>query len=85
VGERANIAAANVTANYDGRDKHRTTIGADVRTGVDTTFVAPVTVGDRAVIAAGSVITEEVPARGARGLPAAPGQQRGLRPAQPLE
>jgi bifunctional UDP-N-acetylglucosamine pyrophosphorylase/glucosamine-1-phosphate N-acetyltransferase len=62
VGERANIAAANVTANYDGRDKHRTTIGANVHTGVDTTFVAPVTVGDDAVIAAGSVITEDVPA-----------------------
>ena len=62
VGAGANVAAANVTANYDGRDKHRTTIGAGVRTGVDTTFVAPVTVGDDAVIAAGSVITEDVPA-----------------------
>jgi bifunctional UDP-N-acetylglucosamine pyrophosphorylase/glucosamine-1-phosphate N-acetyltransferase len=61
VGERTNIAAANVTANYDGTDKHRTTIGAGVRTGVDTTFVAPVTIGDGAVIAAGSVITEDVP------------------------
>lgn len=62
VGARTNIAAANVTANYDGRTKHRTTIGANVRTGVDTTFVAPVTVGDDAVIAAGSVITDDVPA-----------------------
>jgi bifunctional UDP-N-acetylglucosamine pyrophosphorylase / glucosamine-1-phosphate N-acetyltransferase len=61
VGPKTNIAAANVTANYDGRHKHRTTIGADVKTGVDTTFVAPVTVGDGAVIAAGSVITEDVP------------------------
>jgi bifunctional UDP-N-acetylglucosamine pyrophosphorylase/glucosamine-1-phosphate N-acetyltransferase len=61
VGPGTNIAAANVTANYDGRTKHPTTIGADVRTGVDTTFVAPVTVGDGAVIAAGSVITEDVP------------------------
>jgi bifunctional UDP-N-acetylglucosamine pyrophosphorylase/glucosamine-1-phosphate N-acetyltransferase len=61
VGPNTNIAAANVTANYDGRAKHRTTIGADVKTGVDTTFVAPVTVGDRAVIAAGSVITDDVP------------------------
>jgi bifunctional UDP-N-acetylglucosamine pyrophosphorylase/glucosamine-1-phosphate N-acetyltransferase len=51
-----------VTANYDGRAKHRTTIGAGVRTGVDTTFVAPVTVGDGAYTAAGSVITEDVPA-----------------------
>jgi bifunctional UDP-N-acetylglucosamine pyrophosphorylase/glucosamine-1-phosphate N-acetyltransferase len=61
VGPDSNIAAANVTANYDGRRKHRTTIGANVKTGVDTTFVAPVTVGDDAVIAAGSVITEDVP------------------------
>ena len=62
VGPGTNIAAANVTANYDGKNKHRTTIGSGVRTGVDTTFVAPVTVGDDAVIAAGSVITEDVPA-----------------------
>jgi bifunctional UDP-N-acetylglucosamine pyrophosphorylase/glucosamine-1-phosphate N-acetyltransferase len=61
VGPGTNIAAATVTANYDGTNKHPTTIGADVRTGVDTTFVAPVTVGDGAVIAAGSVITEDVP------------------------
>ena len=61
VGPKTNIAAGNVTANYDGRDKHRTTIGANVRTGVDTTFVAPVTVGDNAVVAAGSVISEDVP------------------------
>jgi bifunctional UDP-N-acetylglucosamine pyrophosphorylase / glucosamine-1-phosphate N-acetyltransferase len=62
VGPGSNIAAANVTANYDGTNKHPTTIGANVKTGVDTTFVAPVTVGDGAVIAAGSVITEDVPA-----------------------
>jgi bifunctional UDP-N-acetylglucosamine pyrophosphorylase/glucosamine-1-phosphate N-acetyltransferase len=62
VGPGSNIAAGNVTANYDGREKHPTTIGEGVRTGVDTTFVAPVTVGDGAVIAAGSVITEDVPA-----------------------
>jgi bifunctional UDP-N-acetylglucosamine pyrophosphorylase/glucosamine-1-phosphate N-acetyltransferase len=61
VGAKTNIAAGNVTANYDGRAKHRTTIGANVRTGVDNTFVAPVTVGDEAVIAAGSVIDEDVP------------------------
>lgn len=61
VGPGTNVAASNVTANYDGKHKHRTTIGANVKTGVDNTFVAPVTVGDDAVIAAGSVITEDVP------------------------
>lgn len=63
VGERANIGAGNITANYDGRRKHRTRIGKEVRTGVDTAFVAPVRVGDGAYTAAGSVITEDVPAR----------------------
>jgi bifunctional UDP-N-acetylglucosamine pyrophosphorylase/glucosamine-1-phosphate N-acetyltransferase len=63
VGSGANIAAGNITANYDGRRKHRTVIGRDVRTGVDTSFVAPVTVGDGAYTAAGSVITEDVPER----------------------
>ena len=61
VGEGTNIGAGNITANYDGRDKHRTTIGAGVRTSVDTAFVAPVTVGDGAYTGAGSVITEDVP------------------------
>jgi len=61
VGERTNLGAATITANYDGRAKHRTSIGADVHTGVDTTFVAPVEVGDGAYTGAGSVITEDVP------------------------
>jgi bifunctional UDP-N-acetylglucosamine pyrophosphorylase/glucosamine-1-phosphate N-acetyltransferase len=61
IGEQTNIAAGNITANYDGRRKHRTTIGSRVRTSVDTMFVAPVTVGDRAYTAAGSTITEDVP------------------------
>ncbi len=63
VGERTNLGAATITANYDGRSKHRTTVGARVRTGVDTTLVAPVTLGDEAVTGAGSVITEDVPAK----------------------
>jgi bifunctional UDP-N-acetylglucosamine pyrophosphorylase/glucosamine-1-phosphate N-acetyltransferase len=67
VGEGTNIGAGNITANYDGRRKHRTTIGANVRTSVDTAFVAPVTVGDNAYTGAGSVITEDVPA-GALGI-----------------
>jgi bifunctional UDP-N-acetylglucosamine pyrophosphorylase/glucosamine-1-phosphate N-acetyltransferase len=61
VGERTNLGAGTITANYDGRAKHRTTIGSGVRGGVDTTFVAPVTVGDGAWTAAGSVVTEDVP------------------------
>jgi bifunctional UDP-N-acetylglucosamine pyrophosphorylase/glucosamine-1-phosphate N-acetyltransferase len=61
VGPGTNIGAANVTANYDGVNKHRTTIGADVHTSVDTTFVAPVTVGDGAITGANSAITDDVP------------------------
>jgi bifunctional UDP-N-acetylglucosamine pyrophosphorylase/glucosamine-1-phosphate N-acetyltransferase len=61
VGKDSNIAAGNITANYDGYDKHATTIGDRVRTGSDTTIVAPVTIGDDAFTAAGSVITRDVP------------------------
>jgi bifunctional UDP-N-acetylglucosamine pyrophosphorylase / glucosamine-1-phosphate N-acetyltransferase len=61
IGEDTNLGAATITANYDGRAKHRTTIGSGVRGGVDASLVAPVTVGDGAVIAAGSVVTEDVP------------------------
>jgi len=67
VGEGTNIGAGNITANYDGREKHRTTIGDGVKTSVDTTFVAPVNVGDGAYTGAGSVITEDVP-EGALGI-----------------
>lgn len=61
VGPGTNLGAGNITANYDGVRKHRTTIGANVRTGVDTMFVAPVTVGDGALTGAGSTITEDIP------------------------
>jgi len=61
VGADSNLGAATITANYDGRSKHRTTIGEGVHTAVDTTLVAPVTVGDGAYTGAGSVITEDVP------------------------
>ena len=61
VGKGTNIAAGNITANYDGYEKHATHIGDGVRTGSDTTIVAPVTIGDGAFTAAGSVITEDVP------------------------
>jgi len=61
IGERANIGAATITANYDGRKKHRTTIGDRVRTSVDTSLVAPVSLGDDAYTGAGSVITDDIP------------------------
>jgi bifunctional UDP-N-acetylglucosamine pyrophosphorylase/glucosamine-1-phosphate N-acetyltransferase len=61
IGEGTNIGAGNITANYDGKSKHRTTIGDGVRTSVHTSYVAPVTVGDRAYTAAGTVVTDDVP------------------------
>ena len=64
IGEDTNIAAGNITANYRpelGAGKQRTTIGSNVRTGVDNSFLAPVTIGDNAWVAAGSVIAEDVP------------------------
>jgi bifunctional UDP-N-acetylglucosamine pyrophosphorylase / glucosamine-1-phosphate N-acetyltransferase len=61
IGEETNVGAGNITANYDGERKQRTTIGRDVHTGSDNVFVAPVTVGDGAWTAAGSIITEDVP------------------------
>jgi bifunctional UDP-N-acetylglucosamine pyrophosphorylase/glucosamine-1-phosphate N-acetyltransferase len=62
IGAETNIGAGTITCNYDGYAKHRTTIGARVFIGSDTALVAPVTVGDGAIVAAGSVITEDVPA-----------------------
>ncbi|MCZ2804089.1 bifunctional UDP-N-acetylglucosamine diphosphorylase/glucosamine-1-phosphate N-acetyltransferase GlmU [Modestobacter sp. VKM Ac-2983] len=61
IGEHSNIGAATVFVNYDGVAKHRTTVGDHVRIGSDTMLVAPVTVGDGAYTAAGSVITTDVP------------------------
>ena len=61
IGEETNLGASTITANYDGYRKHRTTIGSRVKTSVDTTLVAPVSVGDDAYTAAGSVITTDVP------------------------
>jgi bifunctional UDP-N-acetylglucosamine pyrophosphorylase/glucosamine-1-phosphate N-acetyltransferase len=61
VGEGANVAAGNITANYDGFAKHRTTIGKGARTGVNTSLVAPVSVGEGAYTGAGSVIVDDVP------------------------
>ena len=67
IGERSNLGAGTIVVNYDGRDKHRTTIGDDVRIGSNNSLVAPVTVHDGAYTAAGSAITEDVPA-GALGV-----------------
>lgn len=61
VGEHTNIGAGTVTCNYDGVMKHRTVIGKRAFIGSDTMLVAPVTVGDDALTASGSVITENVP------------------------
>lgn len=61
VGDGANLGASTITANYDGRRKHRTKIGAGARTGVHTSLVAPVAVGDDAYTGAGSVISTDVP------------------------
>ncbi|MEY3186019.1 MAG: hypothetical protein RIR58_755, partial [Actinomycetota bacterium] len=67
IGSETNIGAATVFVNYDGVDKHKTVIGDHVRIGSDSMLVAPVTIGDGAYTAAGSVITEDVPA-GALGI-----------------
>jgi bifunctional UDP-N-acetylglucosamine pyrophosphorylase/glucosamine-1-phosphate N-acetyltransferase len=72
VGDGANVAAANVTANFSHRPgvpKGRTRIGRNVRTGVDNTFKAPVTIGDDAWIFPGTVITDDVPAGSLAGFP----------------
>jgi len=61
IGTESNIGAATVIVNYDGVEKHQTTIGDHVRIGSDSMLVAPVTIGDGAYTAAGSVITEDVP------------------------
>src|SRR3954452_3324467 len=67
VGEKANVGGGAITANYHRGVKNRTRIGKDARTGVHNSFVAPVSVGDSAYTAAGSVITDDVP-EGALGV-----------------
>ncbi|QKT06522.1 bifunctional UDP-N-acetylglucosamine diphosphorylase/glucosamine-1-phosphate N-acetyltransferase GlmU [Gordonia sp. X0973] len=61
IGEKSNIGASSVFVNYDGENKHRTTIGSHCRTGSDNMFVAPVTVGDGAYTGAGTVVRQNVP------------------------
>ncbi|MCH0564307.1 MULTISPECIES: bifunctional UDP-N-acetylglucosamine diphosphorylase/glucosamine-1-phosphate N-acetyltransferase GlmU [unclassified Streptomyces] len=75
IGDHSNIGAASVFVNYDGEKKHHTTVGSHCKTGSDNMFVAPVTVGDGAYTAAGSVITKDVPPGS---LAVARGQQRNI-------
>jgi len=71
VGPRSNVGAGTITANYDGRNKHRTKIGADVKIGSNTVLVAPVEVGDGATTGAGAVVNRDVPPNAlAKGVPA---------------
>src|SRR3954470_1175961 len=67
IGERSNIGAGTIIVNYDGREKHRTNIGDDVRVGSNNSLIAPVTIGDGAYTGADAVISKDVPA-GALGL-----------------
>jgi len=61
IGEKANIGAGTITCNYDGKHKHRTKIGKHAFIGSNSALVAPVTIGDNVLVAAGSVITADVP------------------------
>jgi len=71
VGDRTNVGAGTITANYDGQTKHRTTIGEGVFLGVDTMIVAPISIGDGAKTGAGAVVTRDVPpGKLAVGMPA---------------
>src|SRR5699024_7567295 len=71
VGEGANIGAGTIFANYDGVNKHSSTIGSHVRTGSHNVFVAPITIGDGAYTGAGTVVRKDVPA-GALAINVAP-------------
>jgi len=71
IGAGANIGAGTITANYDGREKHRTKVGRDARIGSNTVLVAPVEVGDGAYTGAGAVVSRDVPPGAlAKGVPA---------------
>jgi len=62
LGAQVNVGAGTITANYDGVRKHRTVIGAGSKTGANSTLVAPITLGQQVTIAAGSTLTDDVPA-----------------------
>ena len=73
IGERTNVGAGTITANFDGNEKHPTTIGHDVSIGSNATLVAPVRIGDRALVGAGAVVTRDVePSERVVGNPAKP-------------
>ena len=61
VGERVNYGAGSITANYDGANKHRTVIGADVHIGSNCVLVAPITIGDGGTVGGGSTVTQSTP------------------------
>ncbi|PSB06855.1 UDP-N-acetylglucosamine diphosphorylase/glucosamine-1-phosphate N-acetyltransferase [filamentous cyanobacterium Phorm 46] len=60
LGEKVNIGAGTITANYDGKNKHKTTIGDRAKIGANSVLVAPITVGEDVTVAAGSAVTEDV-------------------------
>jgi bifunctional UDP-N-acetylglucosamine pyrophosphorylase / glucosamine-1-phosphate N-acetyltransferase len=62
IGSKTNIGAGTITCNYDGFNKHQTTIGAGAFVGSNSSLIAPVEIGDGAIVGAGSVITDPVPA-----------------------
>ena len=74
LGERTNVGAGTITCNFDGTEKHETTIGADVFIGSNSSLVAPVTLGDGSVTGAGAVVIRDVP----------PGERVVGNPARPL-
>lgn len=85
LGEDVNIGAGTITANYDGNEKHQTTIGAHAFIGSDTVFVAPVTVGVRATTGAGAVVTRDVEAdTTVVGVPARPFDRKAIIQTEPL-
>ena len=61
VGSNSNIGAGSITCNFDGYEKHKTVIGKDTFIGSNSTLIAPIKIGDNATVAAGSVITENIP------------------------
>jgi bifunctional UDP-N-acetylglucosamine pyrophosphorylase/glucosamine-1-phosphate N-acetyltransferase len=86
LGDETNVGAGTITANYDGQNKHRTTIGKRVFLGVDTMLRAPLTIGDDAKTGAGAVVTRDVPAgKLAVGMPARIREPRAVEPKQPAE